>query len=391
MTIHLPSDLAVRVLLIDDDEDDYLLTRDLIADIPGGGYTLDWASDFDAALDRIGHAEHDVYLIDFRLGAKSGLDLLRAKRERGVPGAVILLTGVGQPEIDREAEEAGAAGYLEKGHLDPVLLERALRYAMRKQAQEEELGRKVAARTRELATANSLLRDADRRKDEFLATLAHELRNPLAPIRNALEIIRLSANNPTVAEKARQIIDRQARHLARLVDDLVDASRISRGSLRVDLAPIDLAEPLRAAIETGKPVLDAGQLVFHDRLPATPLPVSGDPVRLTQLFGNLLSNAARYTEPGGTVSLAVEVSPPQVIVRVTDTGIGIPADVLPRVFDLFAQVDPSTKRSQSGLGIGLALVKRMTELHAGTVTAHSAGVGRGAEFVVTLPLRGDAA
>jgi len=390
MTIHLPSDPAVRVLLIDDDEDDYLLTRDLIADIPGGGYTLEWESDFDAALNLISRAEHDIYLIDFRLGVKSGLDLLRAKRARGVPGAVILLTGVGLPETDREAQEAGAADYLEKGHLDPVLLERAIRYALHKQAQEEELERKVAARTRELAEANGLLRDADRRKDEFLATLAHELRNPLAPIRNALEIIRLSANNPTVAEKARQIIDRQSRHLARLVDDLVDASRISRGSVRVDLAPIDLGEPLRAAIETGKPVLDANQLVFRDCLPATPVPVSGDPVRLTQLFGNLLSNAARYTEPGGTVALTVEVTPPQVIVRVTDTGIGIPADLLPRVFDLFAQADPSTKRSQSGLGIGLALVKRMTELHAGTVTAHSAGVGRGAEFVVTLPLRGDA-
>ena len=386
MTPNAPRDRPIRVLLVDDDEDDYLLTRDLIADIPGDGYTLAWEADFDTALEAICRGEYDVYLIDFRLGARTGLDLLREMRERGCPGPVILLTGVGQPEIDRAAEAAGADDFLEKSRLDPILLERAIRYALRQQAHEEELERKVAERTAELAAANARLVEADRRKDEFLAILAHELRNPLAPIRNALEIMRLSADNATGREKARQIVERQTRHMVRLIDDLLDASRINRNSLRIELVPTDLGDPLRAAVETSEPLIVAAGLTFHPRLPAAPILVSGDHVRLCQLFANLLTNAAKYTDPGGTVALAVEKSCSHVLVRVTDSGVGIPPDMLPHVFDLFAQVSQTAVRSQGGLGIGLALVKRLAEMHGGAVVAHSDGVGRGAEFVVTLPL-----
>ena len=379
-------DTRVRILLVDDDEDDYLITRGIVADIPGGKYSLDWESGFDAALEIICRNEYDVYLIDFRLGAKSGLDLLREKQERQCPGPVILLTGVGQPEVDREAEAAGADDYLEKGRLDPTILERAIRYAQRKRAQEEELERKVAARTAELAAANASLVDADRRKDEFLATLAHELRNPLAPIRNALEIMRLSPTDSDGVEEARQIVGRQVRHMVRLIDDLLDASRITRNNLRIQLAPADLGDPLRAALETASPAIADAGLTLSATLPDEPIPVSGDPVRLAQLFTNLLTNAAKFTERGGTVTLAVETSCSHVLVRVTDTGVGIPPDMLPHVFDLFTQVKQADHRSHGGLGIGLALVKRMTEMHGGAVTAHSEGLGRGAEFVVTLPL-----
>ena len=381
----------IRVLLVDDDEDDFLLTRETVADIPGGGYSLEWESDFDSALARICRDEFDVHLVDFRLGVKTGLDLLRRLRELKCNGPVILLTGVGQPEIDRAAEAAGAADYLEKGRLDPVLLERTIRYALRQRAAEAELERKVAERTAELAAANDALREADRRKDEFLATLGHELRNPLAPLRNALEIMRLAADNPTAVEAARGMMERQLRHMVRLINDLLDASRITRDKLRIDLAPIDLREPLQSAVETACPLMDEAGVTFTLTLPDTPLPVHGDHVRLAQLFANLLTNAAKYTERGGVASLTAVADGPMAVVRVIDSGVGLPPQVLSRVFDLFTQVDRSLNRSQGGLGIGLALVKRLTEMHGGTVSAHSDGIGEGATFEVRLPLIGDPA
>ena len=381
----------IRVLLVDDDEDDFLLTRETVADIPGGGYSLEWESDFDSALARICRDEFDVHLVDFRLGAKTGLDLLRRLRELKCNGPVILLTGVGQPEIDRAAEAAGAADYLEKGRLDPVLLERTIRYALRQRAAEAELERKVAERTAELAAANDALREADRRKDEFLATLGHELRNPLAPLRNALEIMRLAADNPTAVEAARGMMERQLRHMVRLINDLLDASRITRDKLRIDLAPIDLREPLQSAVETACPLMDEAGVTFTLTLPDTPLPVHGDHVRLAQLFANLLTNAAKYTERGGVASLTAVADGPMAVVRVIDSGVGLPPQVLSRVFDLFTQVDRSLNRSQGGLGIGLALVKRLTEMHGGTVSAHSDGIGKGATFEVRLPMIGDPA
>jgi signal transduction histidine kinase len=377
---------GVRILLVDDDEDDYLLTRDTVADMPGGGHSLEWEPDFDNALDAICRGEHDVYLIDFRLGAKTGLELLQAVRARNCPGPVILLTGVDHPDIDRAAEAAGAADFLEKSRLDPVLLERMVRYALRQRAQELELERKVAERTAELAAANDALREADRRKDEFLATLGHELRNPLAPIRYALEVMRLAGANPDAVDAARDTVERQVKQMVRLIDDLLDASRITRDKLRIDLAAVDLSEPLRAAVETAQPHMDEAGVTLVVTPPAAPLPVHGDAVRLAQLFANLLTNSAKYTERGGTATLTAGVDGGRAVVRVADTGVGIPPELLPRVFDLFTQVDRTLNRSQGGLGIGLALVKRLAHMHGGEVTAHSDGAGQGAVFTVKLPL-----
>ncbi len=386
-----PPARPIRVLLVDDDEDDYLLTRDTVADIPGGGYAIEWESDFDTAVDRICRNEFDLYLVDFHLGEKTGLDLLREVRQRNCHAPVILLTGVGQPEIDRAAAAAGAVDYLEKGQLDPVMLERAIRYALLQRAAEVELERKVAERTAELAAANAALRDADRRKDDFLATLGHELRNPLAPVRNALEIMRLAADNPVAMGAARDMMERQLRHMVRLINDLLDTSRITRGKLRIDLAPIDLREPLRVAVETARPLLDEAEVTFTLSLPVVPLLVNGDAVRLAQLFANLLTNAAKYTERGGTASLTAAHDGIRAIVRVTDSGVGLPPELLSQVFDMFTQVDRTLNRSKGGLGIGLALVKRLTEMHGGTVTAHSDGIGHGATFEVRLPLLGEPA
>lgn len=376
----------IRILLIDDDEDEYLLTRDLIADIPGGRYTLAWESEFDAALAAICRGEFDVYLIDFRLGAKTGLDLLKAKQDHQCPGPVILLTGEGQTAIDHAAEDAGADDYLEKGRFDSVVLERSIRYALRQQAHREELEKKVAERTAELAAANARLVEADRRKDEFLATLAHELRNPLAPIRNSLEILKLSTSTTAGIYKPLKVVERQTKHMVRLIDDLLDASRINRNNLRIELEPTDLCESLRTAIETSEPHILTAGVTFRAELPDEAIQVSGDSVRLCQLFSNLLTNAAKYTDRGGNVLLSVEKSCEHVTVKVTDSGVGIAPEILPHVFEMFSQVNSTMNRSQGGLGIGLALAKRLTEMHGGVVMARSNGVGHGAEFIVTLPL-----
>jgi signal transduction histidine kinase len=382
----VPADRPVRVLLIDDDRDDYLLTRDLFAEIPGGRYRLDWVADYAAGLDAIARGEHDVYLLDFRLGEKTGLDLLAEARKRGTAGPVILLTGQNVWEVDLAAMESGAADFLEKGRLDATLLERSIRYALQQRRYEAELERKVQERTEALERANEALKEADRRKDEFLATLAHELRNPLAPIRNALEIMRVGGARPDAADRAREIVERQVGQMVRLINDLLDVSRITRGKLGLAAERVGLGEVIEAALETSRPLLDEADLKFELSLPEAPLYVRGDRLRLAQVFSNLLNNAAKYTEPGGTVRLSAKRQGKEAVVRVCDTGVGIPADVLPQVFELFTQVDRTLNRSQGGLGIGLALVKQIVDLHGGAVAVHSDGVGKGAEFVVRMPL-----
>jgi signal transduction histidine kinase len=376
----------VRVLLVDDDRDDYTLTRDLFAEIPGPRYALDWVPDYDSALAEIGKCGHDVYLFDYRLGAHTGLDLLAAARAAGCAAPVILLTGQSMWEIDLAAMDAGAADFLEKGRLDAVILDRAIRYALQQRRYEVELERKVRERTEELARLNDSLKQADKRKDEFLATLAHELRNPLAPIRNALEIMRLAGNSPEAVEQARQIMDRQVRQMVRLIDDLLDVSRITRGKLQLTLERVPVQAAVEAALEISRPRIDRAGLTLSVIPPAEPLAVTGDRIRLAQVFSNLLNNAAKYTERGGRVTVTLARDGDHAAVSVADTGVGIPPEVLPHIFDLFTQVDRTLNRAEGGLGIGLALVRRLVELHRGRVEARSDGVGRGAEFVVRLPL-----
>jgi signal transduction histidine kinase len=384
-------DTPVRVLLVDDDRDDYLLTRDLFAEIPGGRYSLDWEADYATALEALCGGTYDVCLLDYRLGTRTGLDLLVEARGRSCLCPVILLTGQTVWEIDLAAMKVGAADFLEKGRLDATLLERSVRYALQHRRYELELERKVKERTDELARANDALREADRRKDEFLATLAHELRNPLAPIRNALEIMRMSNGNPDAVDQARTIVERQVGQMVRLINDLLDVSRITRGKLALQLEALNLAEVVEAAVETSRPLLDQAGLEFTVTVPEGRLMVQGDRLRLAQVFANLLNNAAKYTEPGGRVTVTAARAPGQVVVRVADTGVGIPKDVLPDVFELFTQVDRNLNRSQGGLGIGLALVKQIVNLHGGTVAARSEGVEKGTEFEVCLPAEADGA
>jgi PAS domain S-box-containing protein len=229
------------------------------------------------------------------------------------------------------------------------------------------------------------LKEADDRKDEFLAVLAHELRNPLAPLSNLLEIMRRGDGGPELLDRARSVLERQLGLVVRLVDDLLDVSRITRGKLELRKEQVELASVVRQSVETCRPLAERARHELTVSLPPEPVYLDADPARLAQVFGNLLTNACKYTPPGGRISLTAERQENDVLVKVKDTGAGIPPDKLASVFDMFTQLDRSLERSQAGLGIGLTLVKRLVEMHGGTVEAHSEGQGRGSEFVVRLP------
>jgi PAS domain S-box-containing protein len=231
------------------------------------------------------------------------------------------------------------------------------------------------------------LRDADRSKDAFLATLAHELRNPLAPVRNALQILHVQGAPCVESRWALDVIDRQMQQMTRLIDDLLDVSRITRNTVELRKERVELGDVMRAALETSHSVLEAGGHDLTVTFPSQPILVHADPTRLAQALSNLLNNAARYTERSGHVWLSAEREGNVVaVIRVRDNGIGIPPDMLPRIFELFTQVDRSLERSHGGLGIGLTLVKQLVEMHGGTVEAHSQGPGLGSEFAVRLPV-----
>jgi signal transduction histidine kinase len=229
------------------------------------------------------------------------------------------------------------------------------------------------------------LREADRRKSELLAMLAHELRNPLAPIRNAVEILRRSGGDEQKVKPATEMMQRQVGQMVRLVDDLLDISRISQGKIELRREPVELASAIHRAVEAVRPLCESMDQELTVTLPPEPTYLNADPTRLAQVVGNLLNNASRFTEKGGRIRLTVEREGEQALIRVQDTGIGIAAEQLPRIFEMFMQVDTSLERSRGGLGLGLALVKKLVEMHDGAVEARSAGVGQGSEFIVRLP------
>jgi PAS domain S-box-containing protein len=237
-----------------------------------------------------------------------------------------------------------------------------------------------------LREAVTALREAERRKDEFLALLAHELRNPLAPLRHGLEVMRRAPDDSKLVAKMRDLMDRQVSHMVRLIDDLLDVARIGSDKMELRRARVLLADVISSAVEIARPALEAAGHKLTLLLPPEPILLHADLTRLAQVFGNLLHNSAKYTERGGQIWLTAARDGNEAVVAVRDTGIGIPASSLPRIFDLFSQVDPSIERSRSGLGIGLSLVKGLVEMHGGTVKAESVGPGRGSTFTVRLPM-----
>jgi PAS domain S-box-containing protein len=233
------------------------------------------------------------------------------------------------------------------------------------------------------------LAEANRQKEEFLAMLAHELRNPLAPIRNCLQIMRQQDGSGTAVEQVQDMAERQVQHMARLLDDLLDVSRISRGLIDLHTEPVDMTPLVNRTVEAIRPLAEQRRHQLTVSLSPEPLQVAGDPTRLEQVVTNLLNNACKYTDPGGHIRLTVGREGGQVVLRVRDDGTGIAPDMLPNVFDLFVQAERRLDRSQGGVGIGLTLVKRLVELHGGSVEAHSPGLGQGSEFVVRLPAIAD--
>jgi signal transduction histidine kinase len=358
-----------RVLVVDDNAD----MRQYIERLLAERYRVQALADGEAALAAAWQQPPDLVLTDVMMPRLDGFGLLRElraePRTRDVP--VILLSARAGEESRVEGMEAGADDYLIKPFSARELLARVGAHLQ------------TARMRRQAADA---LREADRRKDEFLAMLAHELRGPLAPLSNMLEVMKRAGGKQELIQQACGTMERQLGQLVRFVDDLLDVSRITRNKLVLRKERAELASVIQQAIETSRPLAQASRHEVGLTLPAQPIYLDADPVRLAQVFTNLLNNACKYTEPGGRIRLSAEPAGGDVVVRVSDTGLGIPPEQLASIFEMFTQVDRSLERAQGGLGIGLTLVKRLVELHGGTVQAFSEGPGRGSEFVVRLPV-----
>jgi signal transduction histidine kinase/CheY-like chemotaxis protein len=283
--------------------------------------------------------------------------------------------------IPKESDVVRILAYVGGGVAISLLCEGLRRAWARVEDRQRQLEQEIAERAR----AEEQLRENDRRKDEFLATLAHELRNPLAPLSNALQLWSYVENDSDEMENLRIVMKRQVDQMTRLIDDLLDVSRISRGKIPLRPARVDLAAIVAEAIDSHQSLADSGGHRLTLGVPPEPVSTEGDATRLLQIFGNVLHNAIKFTPPGGLIAVSVERAGQNAVVRIRDSGCGIPPEMLSQIFEMFRQVDQSLGREQGGLGIGLTLVKRLVELHGGTITANSGGVGKGSEFVITLP------
>jgi signal transduction histidine kinase len=427
----------VDILLVDDQPSRLLTYEAILAPL---GHRFVTASSGVEALQKLMEREFAVILLDVSMPGMDGFEAARMihghPRFESTP--IIFVTGIHLSELDRlKGYEVGAVDYvyvpvvpailrskvavlvelhcqrLELKRLNSSLHEanRELDAANRKLQRDKDselakLNERLQQSNRDLMASNAALKaeveqrgraeqallDADRRKDEFLAILAHELRNPLAPISNAIEILqRVGSKDPELV-RMRELIDRQVRHMSRLVDDLLDVSRITQGKINLRLEPLELGGLVSRAIEAHRPAIDGHGHRLEVKLPETPVYVTGDAVRITQVVGNLISNAIKYTPDGGCIEASLAIAGDSAVIAVRDNGIGIDGDHLANVFDLFGQVkNPRPrKHTHDGLGIGLALVQRLIEMHQGQVEARSDGAGLGSEFIVRLPLRAGA-
>jgi signal transduction histidine kinase len=388
----------VNILLVDDQPAKLLTYEAMLAQM---GENLIKASSGREALEVLLKNDVTVVLMDVSMPELDGFELAQMIRNhpRHQQTAIIFVSAVAVTDLDRlKGYETGAVDYVSVPVI-PELLRAKLSvfielYRKRQEAERlnSELERRVADRTAELevAMARQLelareLQAADRRKDEFLALLAHELRNPLAPVQNAVNIMGLKELADPDLKWCRDVIERQTRHLSRMVDDLLDVSRITHGKITLRLETLDLAAIVRAAVETSRPTIDAQHHKLRITLPDGPIWVQGDAARLTQVFANLLNNAATYQRAGGRIELSIDAREWMAEIRVRDHGIGIEPELLSEIFQLFAQGDRTLDRPYGGLGIGLSLVKNLVELHGGSVHASSEGPDKGAEFIVRLP------
>jgi signal transduction histidine kinase len=385
----------VYFLLVDDREQNLIALEALLS---REGLAFLKAQSGEQALELLLKYDVALALVDVQMPAMSGFELAELmrgmERTRRVP--IIFLTAESNDQQRRfRGYEAGAVDFLHKPIETDILKSKAeVFFDLYRQRQEvarqrDELAIMIEENKRllEESRQNAMaLQQADRRKDEFLATLAHELRNPLAPILNAAQVLRRADGVAIDATSVYEMIERQVKHLVRLVDDLMEMSRITSGKIQLQRDRMELAEAVRNALDSSRLHLESHRHRLHAHITEEPLIVHGDMVRLTQAVGNLLNNAAKYTPEGGDIWLVVQRVDNCAEVRVKDSGLGIPREMLADVFEMFTQINQHLQRSQGGLGIGLTLVKRLVELHGGTVSVASEGEGHGAEFVMRLPL-----
>lgn len=374
----------IRVLLVEDDEDDFIVTSRLLKTIYETRVTVDWITTYGPALERLKRYEHDVCLLDYRLGQRNGIELLREIRAENYPAPIILMTGQGDREVDEEAAQAGAADYLIKGQTDAALLERAIRYAI---LQKQSEGARIElVRERE---AREQAEEANRAKDSFLTMVTHELRSPLNAILGWVRILRNQSLDEGMTAHALEIIEQSAQTQSNLIEDILDTARITSGKLRLEVSPVILDEVIKAAIEVVRPAAEAKGIELQEIFDGHLNVISGDPNRLQQIIWNLLSNAIKFTPEGGQVKVSLERADPHTRIKVTDTGKGIDPDYMPFIFERFSQDPNNSKgtRRRSGLGLGLSLAKHLVELHGGTIEAFSKGEHKGATFTINLPLR----
>jgi len=395
----------VQILVVDDQTSNLEAIEALLAQ---SGCRLVRAQSANEALLALLDQDFAAIILDIKMPGMGGLELAelikQRRRTRHVP--ILFLTAHMMDERDvLKGYGAGAVDYLTKPvHSDilrskvAVFVElfrknRAVAHAnalLRHEVSERERAQEALRRANQdleqrVQDRTEALQQADRRKDEFLASLAHELRNPLAPIRAAVEILKHEHAPRTDADRARAVVVRQVEHMTRLIDDLLDVSRITCDKLNLQIARIELAHVVATAVETSRPIIAERGHKLWINLPAEPVVLDADPARLSQVLSNLLTNAAKYTAPGGNIRVTAEVDRGEVVVHVLDNGIGIEAEMLARVFELFMQVDHPFERA-GGLGIGLTLARRLVEMHGGRLDAQSAGTGQGSDFCVRLPL-----
>ncbi|TWT66477.1 ATP-binding response regulator [Allorhodopirellula solitaria] len=388
---------AVNFLLVDDREANLTALQRLLE---RDGLNLLKARSGSEALELL--LQHDVALalIDVQMPGMDGFELAElmrgSDRTRRIP-IVFITAGSTDQQRRFEGYEKGAVDFLQKPIESDVLKSKATVFfdlyserqeVIRRRDEMEKINRENARLLEESRQFAAALQQADQRKDEFLATLAHELRNPLSPILSGIQLLSMTATGEDDGDENAEMlemIERQVHHMVRLVDDLLEVSRITSGRIHLQTDSVDVADIVQHAIETSQPNLEAGGHRLSTHLPTRPLIIDGDMTRLAQVVSNLLNNAARYTADNGEISLSVDADESNAVISVKDNGIGIPAPMQHRVFELFSQVDRQLKQSEGGLGIGLALVKRIVELHDGTVSVASDGENQGAEFKVTLP------
>jgi signal transduction histidine kinase len=370
-----------RILLVDDREENLLALEALLRDEKA---ELVRARSGTEALELLLASEFALAIVDVQMPEMDGIELAELMRgtvrTREVP--IILVTaGLHDEARVFRGYELGAVDFLHKP-LDPVVLRSKVAVFLQLHRQRQLLSEQLD----EIRRAKQALQESDRRKDEFLAVLSHELRNPLAPIQNGIYILRRAMPQDERAARAVEVIERQARHLERLVSDLLDVTRIARGKVQLQRQRLDLADALRRTADDHRPDFAAKRVEFQVTTPPGPVWVDADPTRLAQIVGNLLVNALKFTDAGRSVSLALALDGRSAAIVVADEGAGIAPQLLPVIFDPFTQADRTLARSQGGLGLGLALVKGMVELHGGDVSATSRGPGQGATFRVRLPL-----